>query len=130
MAADEIEVPKEVRPFMLKDAKETKIGHRNGAIRQYRYGNLHIREYKDKYLLHMDKVDPLSDPLGHMIFDAPEVLIGLVSAALGGTKVASHIYNNSKKTKKDKQIAAAAALASSLVTGYAGYKLTKKVMNI
>ncbi|CAE6489920.1 MAG: hypothetical protein QXE84_00890 [Candidatus Nitrosotenuis sp.] len=129
MAAGEIEVPKEVRPLMLKDAKETKLGHRNGAIRQYRYGNLHIREYEDKYLVHIDKVDPLSDPLGHLIFDAPEVLIGLVSAALGGTKIASYVYNNSRKSKKDKQIAVAAALASSLVTGYVGYKLTKKVKN-
>jgi hypothetical protein len=126
MASSEIEGPKELRPFMLKCAKETKLGHKNGAIRQYRYGNLHIREYKDKYLVHMDIADPLSDPLGHIVFDAPEVLVGLASAAVGGTKVASHIYKNSKKTRKDKQIAAAAGLISSLAIGYIGYKIAKK----
>lgn len=127
MASGEIEIPKELRPFMLKNAKETKLGHRNGAIRQYRYGNLHIREYKDKYLVHMDTVDPLSDPIGHLMFDAPEVLIGLASAAAGGTKVASYIYKNSKKTRTDKQIAAAAGLISSVAIGYIGYKIAKKI---
>ncbi len=126
MTWDEIEVPKELRPFMPEAAIETKLGHRNGANKQYRYGNLHIREYDDKYLVHMDRVDPLKDPLGHLIFDAQEVLLGLASGAMGGAKVASHIYNKSKKTKKDKQIAAAAGLLSSLAIGYAGYKLAKK----
>ncbi|HWP78746.1 MAG TPA: hypothetical protein VNL34_03760 [Candidatus Nitrosotenuis sp.] len=126
MVWDEIEIPKELRPFMLDAAKETKLGHRNGANKQYRYGNLHIREYDDKYLVHMDRVDPLKDPLGHLLFDAQEVLIGLASGAIGGSKVASYLYNKSKKTKRDKQIAVAAGLASSLVIGYIGYKLAKK----
>lgn len=126
MTWDEIEVPKELRPFMLDAAKETRLGHRNGANKQYRYGNLHIREYDDKYLVHMDRADPLKNPLGHLVLDAQEVLIGLASGAAGGAKIASHLYNNSKKTKKDKQLAAAAGLLSSLVIGYAGYKIAKK----
>ena len=126
MALDEIEVPKELRPFMLAKAKETKIGHKNGAKRQYRYGNLHIREYDDKYLVHMDKADPLTDPIGHLILDAQEVLVGLASGAVAGSKVASHIYKQSKKTKKDRQIALAAGLATSIAAGYAGYKIAKK----
>jgi hypothetical protein len=126
MQGDEIEVPKELRPFMLDAAKETKLGHKNGAIKQFRYGNLHIREYDDKYLVHTDRVDPLKDPLGHLIFDAQEVLVGLASGTVGGAKVASYLYNKSKKTKLDKQIAAAAGIASSLVIGYVGYQLAKK----
>ncbi|HXG74376.1 MAG TPA: hypothetical protein VNK44_06130 [Candidatus Nitrosotenuis sp.] len=126
MQGDEIEVPKELRPFMLEAAKETKLGHRNGAIRQFRYGNLHIREYDDKYLVHTDRVDPLKDPLGHLIFDAQEILVGLAAGALGGAKVASYLYNKSKKTKLDKQIAVAAGMASSLAIGYIGYRLAKK----
>jgi hypothetical protein len=126
MTWDEIEVPKELRPFMLEAAKETKLGHNNGAAKQYRYGNLHIREYDDKYLVHMDRVDPLKDPLGHLVFDAQEILVGLASGAVGGAKVASHIYNKGKKTKKDKQIAVAAGLLSSLAIGYVGYKIAKK----
>ncbi len=80
MTWDEIEVPKEIRSFMLEDAEETPIGQKNGALRQYRYGNLHIREYDDKYLVHVDKVDPRKDPIGHLVLDAPEVLLGVASA--------------------------------------------------
>ena len=127
MTWDEIEVPKELGPFMLDKARETSLGHRNGANKQYRYGNLHIREYDYKYLIHMDKVDPLKNPLGHLLFDAPEVLLGLASAAIGGAKVASYIYNKSAKTKRDKQISTAVGLLSSIAIGYLGYKITKKI---
>lgn len=126
MTWDEIEIPKELRPFMLEKAKPTVLGHKNGANKQYRYGNLHIREYDDKYLVHMDKADPLTDPLGHILLDAQEILVGLASGAVGGAKVASYIYSKSKKTKTDKKIAAAAGIVSSLAIGYAGYKIAKK----
>ena len=43
MPRDEIEVPKELREFMLEGAKETTLGQKNGAKKQFRYGNLHIR---------------------------------------------------------------------------------------
>ncbi len=129
MTWDEIEVPKELRPFMLEKAEETLLGHKNGAIKQYRYGNLHIREYDDKYFVHMDRVDPRKNPLGHLILDAPEILVGLASGAFGGAKVASYIYKNSKKTKKDRQVSAAAGVISSLAIGYVGYKLAKKIKN-
>lgn len=127
MTWDEIEVPKELRPFMLEKAKETLLGHKNGATKQYRYGNLHIREYNDKFLVHMDKVDPLRNPLGHLLVDAPEVLIGLASAVVGGTKVASYFYNKTNKTKNAKQISTAVGLLSSLAIGYIGYRLAKKI---
>lgn len=126
MTWDEIEVPKELRPFMLEKAQETSLGHKNGANKQYRYGNLHIREYDDRYLVHMDKINPLKNPLGHLVVDAPEVLLGIASAVIGGTKVATYLYNKSSKTKKDKQISVAAGFLSSLAIGYAGYKLAKK----
>ena len=125
MTWDEIEVPKEIRPFMLDDAEETNLGQKNGAKKQYRYGNLHIREYDDKYLIHVDKVDPRKDPVGHLIFDAPEVLIGLATAAIGGKKVASQIYKN----QKSKSFSLITGLLSSVVLGYAGYSLTKKIKN-
>jgi hypothetical protein len=130
MTWDEIEIPKELRLFMLEAAKETELGHKNGANKQYRYGNLHIREYDDKYLVHMDKVDPITDPLGHLVFDAQEILVGLTSGVVGGTKVASYMYNKSTKTKKDKQISAAAGILSSLAIGYVGYKLAKKAKGL
>lgn len=129
MTWDEIEVPKELRPFMLEKAEETLLGHKNDAIKQYRYGNLHIREYGDKYLVHTDKVDPRKNPFGHLALDAPEYLVGLASGVLGGAKVASYLYKNSKKTKKDKQISTAAGIISSLAIGYVGYRLAKKIKN-
>ena len=94
MFDEEIEVPKEIRQFMLADAQETNLGQKNGAKKQYRYGNLHIREYDDKFLVHQDKIDPRKDPLGHLLHDAPEVLVGLAFAALGGTKATKDIKKN------------------------------------
>lgn len=128
MTWDEIEVPKEIRPFMLEQAEETKLGQKNSANKQYRYGNLHIREYDDRYLIHMDKVDPRKDPIGHLIFDAPEVLIGLVTAAIGGKKIASQIYKI-QKDSKSKNLSLVTGFLASMALGYVGYSLTKKVKN-
>ena len=127
MSWDEIEIPKEVRPFMLKDAEETVLGQKNGAKKQYRYGNLHIREYEDKYLVHMDKVDPREDALGHLLRDAPEFLAGITGAILGGKKVASDLYKLQKNIPFAKNTSLLGGLFASLVIGYAGYSLVKKL---
>ena len=127
MTWDEIEVPKEIRPFMLENAEETKLGQKNGAAKQYRYGNLHIREYGDKYLVHMDKIDPRKDPLGHLMADAPEVLIGLASAFFGGKQIASQIYKIQKNSKITKDTSLFGGLLASVELGYLGYSLTKKI---
>lgn len=129
MPREEIEIPKELRPFMLENAKETSLGQKNGAKKQYRYGNLHIREYEDKFLVHMDKVDPRKNPLGHLVFDAPEVLIGLAFAAIGAGKVASHIYKNQRNSKFVKQTSILAGLLTSLAIGYLGYSFIKQIKN-
>ena len=84
MPGDEIEVPKELREFMLEEAEETILGQKNGAQKQYRYGNLHIREYDDKFLVHTDKIDPRVNPIGHLVHDAPEVLIGIACGIFTG----------------------------------------------
>jgi len=67
MGWEEIEIPKELGSFLLDKAEETNLGQKNGATKQYRYGNLHIREYDDKFLVHTDKVDPRKNALGHLI---------------------------------------------------------------
>ena len=123
MSKHEIEVPKELREFMLDGAEETSLGQKNGANKQYRYGNLHIREYDDKFLVHMDKIDPRKDPLGHLTTDAPEVLFGLACAVLGGGKVASTLLKN----KKPKSTSMLSGILSSLVLGYVGYTTSKKI---
>ena len=125
MPRDEIEVPKELREFMLEGAKETSLGQKNGAKKQFRYGNLHIREYDDKFLVHTDKIDPRKDPLGHLVHDAPEVLVGLACLILGGSKIAKTFLNNNKP----KRSTMTATIISSIVAGYVGYVATKKIKN-
>ena len=124
MLGDEIEVPKELREFMLEEAEETFLGQKNGADKQYRYGNLHIREYGVKFLVHNDKIDPRKDPMGHLVYDAPEVLIGLACAIFGGSQIAKKVMNtNSKK------LTFTSSLFSSIISGYIGYLATKKIKN-
>ncbi|MCV0410822.1 hypothetical protein [Nitrosopumilus sp.] len=124
MPGDEIEVPKELREFMLEGAEETFLGQKNGAKKQYRYGNLHIREYDEKFLLHTDKIDPRKDPIGHLVHDAPEILVGLACAIFGGSQVTKKILNNNSKKKSF-----ASGLLSSIIIGYLGYSATKKIKN-
>ena len=119
MPGEEIEVPKELREFMLEDAEETVLGQKNGAYKQYRYGNLHIREYSDKYMVHTDRIDPREDPLGHLVRDAPEVLVGLACGLITGYKTAKQFEN--------KQFSVAFGIVSSLLSGYIGYAGTKKI---
>ena len=64
---DEIELPIDLGRIILDGAEETKLGDKKGAIRQYRKGNLHIREYELKFTVHSDRVDPRKDPLGHLL---------------------------------------------------------------
>ena len=121
---NEIEVPKHLRQFMLEGAKETRLGDKKGAKKQYRYGNLHIREYNDKYTLHMDKYDPRENPLAHLVWDAPEVLIGLAGAIIGGSKVTSYLFSKNNFSKKS---SIASGLLASLISGYASYLISKKL---
>jgi len=124
MPGNEIEVPKELREFMLEDAEETLLGQKNGAYKQYRYGHLHIREYDDKFLVHSDKIDPRKDPIGHLIHDAPEVLIGLAFAVFGGSQIGKKFLN-----KKSNKSTFTSGLISSIISGYLGYIATKKIKN-
>jgi hypothetical protein len=124
MSENEIEVPKELREFMLEEAEETILGQKNGAYKQYRYGNLHIREYENKFLVHTDKIDPRKDPIGHLVHDAPEVLIGLACAVFGGSQIAKKFLN-----KKSNKLTLTSSLISSIISGYAGYIATKKIKN-
>lgn len=118
MPHHEIEIPKEIREFMPDAAEETVLGDPRGGRRQYRYGNLHIREYDDKFLVHTDAVDPRKDPIGHLLHDAPEVLAGLGCATVLGACTA-------------KAVRVGNPLVSGLVAGAAfgwlGYMAAKKL---
>jgi len=123
----EITIPLDLKRVVLLGAEETKLGDKKGALKQYRKGNLHIREYDNRLTVHQDAIDPREDPLGHLIHDAQEVLIGLAGAAISGAAIGSYIYKMKKNSPFRKQQAVIGGLAASLATGYASYKITKKL---
>ena len=123
----EITIPLDLKRVVLMGAEETKLGDKKGAIRQYRKGTLHIREYEDRLTVHADKVDPRTDPMGHLIQDAQEVLVGLAGAAISGAAIGSYIDKMKKNSPYRKQQAIIGGLAASLAAGYASYKITKKL---
>lgn len=87
-------VPKSVRPIV--EYSQTALGDRSGALKQFRTGKLHIRDYGTYYSVHSDKINPSDDPLGHLIVDAPEYLIGILSGISIYTIVKRKISKDSK----------------------------------
>lgn len=62
----------------------TVLGYPRGSQRQYRYGNLHIREYEDCVTIHEDRFDPRTEPLQHILHEAPEILASAACGAVVG----------------------------------------------
>jgi hypothetical protein len=108
-------VPKAVRPII--DLKETSLGSKKGAKRQYRYGDLHIREYDSHYSVHVDRVDPLSNPLGHLLVDAPEYLAATTAAFIVGRHLGTTVYNIRKKQGKSTKDATIDAVLAGYIAG-------------
>jgi hypothetical protein len=120
-------VPKSVRPTI--EYEETLLGNKKGAKRQFRYKNLHIREYGDYYTVHMDKVDPRKDPFRHLLIDAPEFLVGLISAVSMGKLVGFAFSDNNRtedKNKKGTQLSN--AIAAGAITSYMARNIFKKLI--
>jgi hypothetical protein len=123
-------VPKPVRPII--DYKETSLGNKKGAKREFRYGNLHIREYDDNYTVQNDNVDPKEDALGYLLADAPEYLAGRISAAFGGYKVGQEVFDRSKPKGKNQGTALynailAGCLAASTAGSVSSYIITNTI---
>ncbi|HEX9678887.1 hypothetical protein [Nitrososphaera sp.] len=110
-----IVVPRAVRPII--DMGETALGSKKGAKRQYRYGNLHIRDYDSHYTVHVDKVDPRKNPLGHLLVDAPEYLVGAAAVALVGRHVGKTVYKKRKQDGKTGKDAAIDAIIAGCLAG-------------
>jgi hypothetical protein len=89
---NDIVIPKSVRPIV--EYNETHLGEKRGANRQFRIGNLHIREYDEYYTAHIDKIDPSKDAFGHLLVDAPQYLVAILAAIYLGRHVNSVIYND------------------------------------
>ena len=129
---DSIIVPKPVRPTI--DYEETYFGSKKGARRQFRYKNLHVREYGDHYTVHIDKIDPRKDPLGHLLIDAPEFLVGIMSAILAGKLVGSAISDSERAeddnrgTRLPNGIATGCIMGSAAITSYMATNILKKII--
>ena len=121
---DNIIVPKAIRPII--DFKETVLGAKKGARKQYRYGNLHIRDYDTHYTVHVDRVDPLRNPLGHLLVDAPEYLAGAAAALVVGRRVGAAVYNRRKKEGRNSRDA---AIDAAVVGYFAGSSAGSLVFN-
>lgn len=125
-------VPKSVRPTI--DYEVTHLGDKKGARQQFRHKNLHIRDYGDYYTVHIDNIDPRKDPLGHLIIDAPEFLVGIMSAVSIG-KLIGPAVGKSKSLQADKKenqlsngIAAGCIIGSAAVTSYMATIFIKRII--
>jgi hypothetical protein len=114
-------VPKAVRPII--DFKETPLGNKKGANKQYHWGSFHIRDYDTHYSVHMDTVDPLSNPLGYLLVDAPEYLAGATTAFIVGRRLGTTVYNICKKEGKSTKDAAIGAVLAGYIAGSAAGNL-------
>ncbi|HEY6882441.1 MAG TPA: hypothetical protein VI278_00205 [Nitrososphaeraceae archaeon] len=110
-------IPKSVRPII--DYRETCIGDKKGAKRQFRHGNLHIREYDNHYTIHRDKIDPRTDPLAHLVVDAPEYLIAILSAIYVGRQIGKDVYKRREAEGKNQRAALCDAARTAFITGSA-----------
>jgi hypothetical protein len=119
-------IPKSVRPII--DCEETILGNKEGAKKQYRIGNLHVREYDEFYSLHVDKVDPRENPLGHLIKDAPDVLIGLILASAIGIKIGRTYYNKINTEDKKIFLPSSKGLVQTSLATIGTYMLSKYIL--
>ena len=76
MNSNEVRISKEILSSLPEEYKETPLGDKKGAQRQYRGSSgTHVREYEESFTVHIDKVDPRRDVMGHLLVDSPESMI-------------------------------------------------------
>jgi hypothetical protein len=128
-------VPKSVRPII--EYSPTALGSGSGALRQFRAGKLHIREYDSYYSVHLDKIDPLNDPLGHLIVDAPEYLVGMLSGLSIYSTLKERSRDSSRKNRANSnsfpEIGVKAGpfpYLAGILAAYTSYTLTKSLKKI
>ena len=65
---------------------ETKLGLSKGAIRQYRdespSNSLHLHEFPDYFLVHVDTFNPEIHPVAHGLVDTPGMALFILGASL------------------------------------------------
>jgi hypothetical protein len=112
-------VPKAVRPII--GPKEPLLGNKKGANKQYRCDGFHIRDYGTHCTVHMDRVDPLSSPLGRLLVDVPEYLAGATATFIVGRRLSTTTHKICKEEgKKTKDTVVAAVLAGYIADSATG----------
>ncbi len=96
--------------------KETVLGESVlGSIRQLRGpAGSHVHEFPDRWIIHRDIVDAESDPVGHLLTDAPEYLL----SALAG--LATGLIARKKSGGKDALLAGWSMTAFMFLLGKMG----------
>jgi hypothetical protein len=95
-----ISISKEVLPCLEGFGfTETILGDPKGSLKQYRNSRgVHVREYMDRFEIHEDRIDPQTNPVGHLLVDSPETIVAFVATSLitanrKNTK-SSHFFGN------------------------------------
>ena len=107
-----ISVPKVEMPTLPAKFTETVLGTplwiaHPGSIGQYRAPPaLHAYELDDHWKVHRDRYEPEEDPLGHLLFDAPEIAIAGAAAVFAGISMFCWL------DEREREIANKALLAS------------------
>ena len=71
------------------------------------------------YTVHRDKIDPRTDPLGHLLLDAPEYLVGILSSVSVGKQVSDAVYIRRKAEGRNQRIALCDAITAGYLAGSA-----------
>ena len=127
----DILISKKILPQLPPKFKKTKLGYRRkGTLAQYRGPEeIHVHEYPTHWAFHRDHGDPRTFEgfLAHLLFDAPEIPLSLVTAGASGLAVGSLVYelrkNESKNAQKEAVIAGG---ITSVIGGAITYILAKK----
>lgn len=71
-----------------------------GATAQYRASpGLHAYELDQEWKIHRDRYDPKTEPAGHFFFDAPELPIAALVAAVAG--FLTYVFFDRRERQKD-----------------------------
>ncbi len=80
-------IPKKESDCLPEEFHESFMGLSKGAIRQFRddraIDSLHIHEFPDYFLVHVDAFNPEHHPVAHGFVDTPGMAVGLVLGAIG-----------------------------------------------
>ncbi len=123
----EVIISKEVLPELPTEYEETPVGDRRGAKKQYRSSsNIHVREYEDKFTIHIDHADPRSNPIGHLLKDSPETMV----AAATSLYFAKHSLEKGQRLGQRSQDFLGLGLFSFLASFFVFNKIFRLMKNI